>query len=309
MLGDRRDPADQQNGEHPPASNGGSDRPDPHSNGAFLPPALINRAIPLYYADRDARFVYRNQPFDEIAQAAYPEFRSRERREQAKALVPNELRQIFDRLNAGEREIKQRQSFEIDGELRHFRSVHFRVFDGEEPTGYGGLYTDVTLEAEAVMQSARTETRFQDVIRSASDWVWETDENLNLTYVSNRIAEALEAPPSVVVGRHLFTLGEFEDSPARPDLAASLMPFRGRVFLMPDKRGRTRRISMTGVAVFDDRTGAFNRFFQYAEYIRTRHGRSVFLIQPNQLLTATLHACLGNCRPIRRYFSPRAPAS
>jgi two-component system cell cycle sensor histidine kinase PleC len=35
------------------------------------------------------------------------------------------------------------------------------------------------------------------------------------------------------------------------------MPFRGRVFLMPDRHGLTRRISMTGVAVFDDRSGAF----------------------------------------------------
>jgi len=64
--------------------------------------------------------------------------------------------------------------------------------------GYGGIYTDVTLEAEAVMQSARSESCFQDVIRSASDWVWETDHNLNLTYVSNRIAEALETPPAAL---------------------------------------------------------------------------------------------------------------
>src|SRR5690606_31639645 len=103
----------------------------------------------------------------------------------------------------------------------------------------------------------RIESRFQDVIRSASDWVWETDENLNLTYVSNRIAEALEAPPSALAGRHLFSLGAFEDEPSRPDLAASLMPFRGRIFLMPDRRGQVRRISMTGIAVFDERTGAF----------------------------------------------------
>ena len=122
----------------------------------------------------------------------------------------------------------------------------------------------MTLEAEAVMQSARSETRFQDVIRSASDWVWETDHNLNLTYVSNRIAEALKTPPAELIGRHLFTIGEFEESlengPARPDLAAALMPFRGRIFLMPDNRQRMRRISMTGVPVFDERSGSFRGY-------------------------------------------------
>lgn len=226
-------------------------------DGAVLPSSLTNRMAPLYHADRDARFVYRNDAFNEIAAANFPEFRSIERREQPNALVPNELREIFDRLNGGEPEIRLRQTIEIDGELRHFRSTHFRIFEDELPTGYGGVYTDVTLEAEAVMQSARTESRFQDVIRSASDWVWETDDFLNLTYASNRIADALEMAPAAVIGRHLFTLGEFEDNPARPDLSASLMPFRGRIFLMSDKRGRTRRISMTGVAVFDESSGAF----------------------------------------------------
>jgi signal transduction histidine kinase len=230
--------------------------PEPEDR-AYLPAALMNRMSAVYYADRDNNFIYRNDAFNDIAAQAFPELRSRERRERPHTPVPTELSQIFDRLNAGEQEVNIRQSVEIGGELHHFRSSHFRVFDEGNPTGYGGIYTDVTLEAEAVMHSARTESRFQDVIRSASDWVWETDELLNLIYVSNRISEALETPPSAVVGRHLFTLGEFEETPSRPDLAASLMPFRGRIFLMPDKRGQTRRISMTGVAVFDNQSGAF----------------------------------------------------
>tara|TARA_Y100001936_G_scaffold194265_1_gene194112 strand:+ start:52034 stop:53449 length:1416 start_codon:yes stop_codon:yes gene_type:complete len=179
-------------------------------------------------------------------------------------LVPFELREIFDRLNAGEDLVKLRQSAVIDGATRHFRSTHFRIVESGDAVGYGGIYTDVTLEAEAVMQSARTEARFQDVIRSASDWVWETNHHLNLTYVSNRIAEVLETPPEQLIGRHLFSIGEFEESPengaARPDLAAALMPFRGRIFLMADKRKRMHRISMTGVPVFDERSGSFRGY-------------------------------------------------
>lgn len=256
--------------------------------GTVLPTSLTDRMAPLYHADRDARFVYRNETFDEIAAAAFPEFRSVERRAQPNALVPDALREMFDRLNAGESEIKMRQSIEIDGELRHFRSTHFRIFEDNLPTGYGGVYTDVTLEAEAVMQSARAETRFQDVIRSASDWVWETDDYLNLTYVSNRIAEALEMAPAAVVGRHLFTLGEFEDTPARPDLSASLMPFRGRIFLMSDKRGRTRRISMTGVAVFDEGNGAFVGYRGTGTDVTRHHEIEAHAHQTQQVLEESL---------------------
>ncbi|MBT5049337.1 MAG: hypothetical protein HOM58_12635 [Rhodospirillaceae bacterium] len=257
-------------------------------DGAVLPSSLTNRMAPLYHADRDAHFVYRNDSFNDIAAATFPEFRSAERREQPNTLVPDQLREIFDRLNAGEPEIKLRQTIEIDGELRHFRSTHFRTFENNLPTGYGGVYTDVTLEAEAVMQSARAESRFQDVIRSASDWVWETDDYLNLTYVSNRIAEALEMAPSAVIGRHLFTLGEFEDIPARPDLSASLMPFRGRVFLMPDKHGQTRRISMTGVAVFDESSGAFVGYRGTGTDVTRQHEVEAHAHQTQQVLEESL---------------------
>jgi signal transduction histidine kinase len=255
---------------------------------AVLPVSLTNRMAPLYHADRDARFVYRNAAFDDIASASFPEFRSIERRSQPDALAPDALREIFDRLNAGENEINLRQTIEINGKLRHFRSTHFRIFEDDVPAGYGGVYTDVTLEAEAVMQSARSESRFQDVIRSASDWVWETDDYLNLTYVSNRIADALEMAPAAVIGRHLFTLGEFEDEPARPDLSSSLMPFRGRIFLMSDKRGRNRRISMTGVAVFDDNTGSFVGYRGTGTDVTRQHEIEAHAHQTQQVLEESL---------------------
>jgi len=233
-------------------------------DGNFIPAAFIERLPPMYHADRDGYFIFRNKEFNDIAQATFPEFQSQKRRDQPCPLAPFELREIFGRLNAGEDVVKLRQSTKIGGSTRHFRSTHFRIIEDDEIIGYGGIYTDVTLEAEAVMQSARSETSFQDVIRSASDWVWETDHNLNLTYVSNRIAEALKTPPAELIGRHLFTIGEFEESPengpARPDLAAALMPFRGRIFLMPDNRQRMRRISMTGVPVFDECSGSFRGY-------------------------------------------------
>ncbi len=288
LTGDRHRAPHDQSGSHLKAVETPAPAIPDSGEGAYLPAALMNRMAAVYYADRDDNFLYRNDAFNDIAQNAFPEFRSRERREQPHTPVPNELSQIFDRLNAGEREVNIRQSVEMGSELRHFRSTHFRVFEEGKPTGYGGLYTDVTLEAEAVMHSARTESRFQDVIRSASDWVWETDERLNLIYVSNRISEALETPPSAVVGRHIFSLGEFEETPSRPDLAASLMPFRGRIFLMPDKRGQTRRISMTGVAVFDNQSGAFVGYRGTGTDVTRQHEVEAHAFKTQQVLEESL---------------------
>jgi signal transduction histidine kinase len=241
----------------------GDGEPDPRG-GVYLPAAVIEMMPPMYRAAPDGTLVFRNDAFNAIAGAAFPEFRAAARLTQPSTPAPVALMEVFDRLNAGERNVRLRQALVIDGEERHFRSCHVRLIEGNEPIGYAGIYTDVTLEADAVMQSARTEARFQDVIRSASDWVWETDDNLNLTYVSSRISEALETPPGALIGKHLFALGEFENSPAngppRPDLAATLMPFRGRAFLLPDRRGRVRRIALTGVPVFDEASGSFTGY-------------------------------------------------
>jgi signal transduction histidine kinase len=257
-----------------------------------IPDALLSLMPPMYRADREGRLVYRNRSFAALAAAAFPEFRSPARVNMEAAPAPAELMDIFDRLNAGEENVKLRQSFLLGGQVRHFRSSHFLLFENDAPVGYAGLYTDVTLEAEAVMQSARAEARFQDVIRSASDWVWETDENLNLTYVSNRISEALESPPSSLIGKHLFMLGEFEElpgsGPARPDLATTLMPFRGRIFLMPDKRGRVRRISLTGVPVFDDRSGAFMGYRGTGTDVTRQHEAEMRARKTQKVLEASL---------------------
>lgn len=231
---------------------------DAVNDGAVLPEALLDEIPPTYHANASGRLVFRNAGFDELAACAFPGYDTTPAERVVEA--PEELRNIFTRLDSGEEIVRLRQSFEIDGAACFFRSRHFRIFRDGLPAGYAGVYTDVTLEAEAVMQSTRTEARFQDVIRSASDWVWETDTNINLTYISDRIAEVLDQPAASLRGRHLFTLGEFKSGGPRPDLATELLPFRGRIFLMADSQGRNRRIALSGVPVFDEHTGAFTGY-------------------------------------------------
>ena len=44
--------------------------------GSFIPAALIERLPPMYHADRDRHFVFRNKEFFDIAKATFPEFQS-----------------------------------------------------------------------------------------------------------------------------------------------------------------------------------------------------------------------------------------
>ena len=224
--------------------------------------ALLDRAPPMYVAASDHTLTFTNPAFDRIVDAN-PEG------------VRQILGRIFDRLAGGETEVVVRQEFDMPDGVRHFRSTHFRSGAADGGTGYAGVFADVTQETLAMRQSSRSESRFRDVIRSTSDWVWETDANLNLTYVSDRITEALEMPPSSLNGRYLFALGEFaptdDGAPTRPDLAAELAPFRGRNFLMADSQGHIRRIALSGVPVFDETTGKFAGYRGTGTDITSQH--------------------------------------
>ena len=168
------------------------DRDGTVSADVLFPRPLLNRMPPMYIADLAGQITLMSPEFEEFVDAAFGLGRD----ENGAFGAPEELLGIFRHLEKGVSEVKLRQTVEIGGDTRHFRSFHVRTAEDGVETGYAGIYTDVTLEAEAVIEAARTEARFQDIIRSASDWVWETDVDLRLTYVSSRISETLELEPA-----------------------------------------------------------------------------------------------------------------
>ncbi len=60
---------------------------------------------------------------------------------------------------------------------------------------------------------AASEARFRDVAEAASDWFWETDATLRLTYLSERFEEVTGHPPSRWLGQRLDQLLETEGPP------------------------------------------------------------------------------------------------
>jgi PAS domain S-box-containing protein len=222
-----------------------------------LPETFLDKAPPLYFADKKGKVVFANTAFRELAKALFGT-------DAKPGEAPESLRRVFERLDASHPDLVERQSVELAGETRHFRAHHFVVAGDGQVSGFGGVYTDVTHEARALGNANEAEARFRDIIRSTSDWVWETDANLNLTYVSDRITEALEILPRALIGRNLFMLGTFEErpgaAPVREQLMRDFPPFRSHVFLMRDSRGETRHILLSGVPVFEQGSGRFKGY-------------------------------------------------
>lgn len=219
---------------------------------------VMDQALPIYVADFGGNLLYSNKAFAEIAPALFGLADGVE--------LPGEtapgLMKIIERLYLDMRTVEIKDTVEIGGESRIYTSRHFPIHDEDgELLGFGGLYTDVSQQNRAALRAVQMESWLQDVVRSASDWVWEIDANFNLTFVSPRISEALGLPPQLLNGKHLFSLGQFEDDPESSHTGKEIMDrqsaFRHRVFLMPDDQGRTRRIHLSGVPVFDETGGKF----------------------------------------------------
>jgi PAS domain S-box-containing protein len=218
----------------------------------------MDQAPPIYVADFGGNLLYSNKAFAEIAPAL---FGLADGAVLAGEMAPG-LMKIIERLYLDMRTVEIMDTVEIGGESRKYTSRHFPIHDEDgELLGFGGLYVDVSRQNRAALRAGQMESWLQDVVRSASDWVWEIDANFNLTFVSPRISEALGLPPQLLKGKHLFSLGQFEDDLESSQTGKEFMDrktaFRHRVFLMPDDQGRTRRIHLSGVPVFDEAGGKF----------------------------------------------------
>ena len=212
---------------------------------------VLDHVQPLYVAGLDGTLVAYSRAFAEIHNELFS--------------GSTTLADFLAEVRARESEIRRTDLVTRGTATHHYISRHFRIFDdGGEPVGFGGVYEDVSRLAKVTHKASEMENWLQDVVRSSSDWVWGMDQNANLVFASSRISEILDEPAQSVLGRHLFSLGDFD---AHDELAARTRrdieqraPFRGRVFLLSNRHGQVRHILLSGVPVFDDATGAFRGY-------------------------------------------------
>ncbi|MEM7169994.1 MAG: ATP-binding protein [Pseudomonadota bacterium] len=121
--------------------------------------------------------------------------------------------------------------------------------------------------------------RLDDLTRLVSDWIWETDERLHLTYVSHRILEALGYHPQEVQGRPLVALLSNEETTANAlfDKDAR-QPFRNREVTMIHRNGSLHCFRLSGLPIYHPESGRFAGFRGTAEDITSLRSREQALV-------------------------------
>ncbi len=177
--------------------------------------------------------------------------------------------------------------------------LSFHVLSG--PSGQVTAVACVAMDISDLLASRKAasiaRTRYEDISRLVSDWLWECDADLRLTYTTPRISHYLGLHPAQLNGRYLLDLGHFtneannattadvpgaSDSAIVPPEFAANTPFRDQLFRLSPESGQTRLFRMSGVPRFDDTTGAFLGYRGSARDITDLHSRESALVQAKE---------------------------
>jgi PAS domain S-box-containing protein len=224
---------------------------------ATLLPAAIAEMGPFYIADLNGDMLYANAAYARLAD------RLPGATADAVPLPPEVFAEIVAEIKAGVAAAPREIAGSTDAAVR-WRVQHAGVLDGlGRLTGISGALVEISDLLAPQAQLNLAQERLDDLTRLASDWVWETNSRLALTYVSSRVCEILDFQPAELIGRSLLDLVHFigeGDKTANPFDPLALKPFRDLAATMAHRDGTQRLFQVSALPVFAAATGDFLGF-------------------------------------------------
>jgi PAS domain S-box-containing protein len=216
---------------------------------------LLDHGPALYVADLQGNLQWTNSAFRRLAAAAAePETPA------PAPLLP--LPEIAAEIGMLGSMVFREDTVRIGGTLQRLRSRHVALRDAAGKVGaIAGIVQSMPEDSQRLELIALLRERLDDITRLASDWIWETDPDLGITAVSQRITEVLGYHPRELTGRSLLSLGG--DPESRDALTARFAqhsPFRDQMFEATTRDGEMKLFLLSAVPVFSSATGALTGF-------------------------------------------------
>lgn len=153
------------------------------------------------------------------------------------------------------------KGFVYQGETPHGETRWYRVngaphFDRDGTfLGYRGTGSDITAEVVAREDAERRKQTMEDFASTASDWMWETDENDRFIYMSSAVKEHTGVDPQDYMGDHWFDIehvsGNAEVLSAHRKVWDARKPYRDIVYRVPRADGSPIWVRSNGMPIFD----------------------------------------------------------
>ncbi|HVJ43669.1 MAG TPA: PAS domain S-box protein [Dongiaceae bacterium] len=144
-----------------------------------------------------------------------------------------------------------------DGGICHWFEANLRPIAWEGEIFFCVEIADCTKRHEAQDELRHSEERFRDLAEISSDWIWETDADLRLIYISDRFYSITGIAPEEILGK---TRAELLSDDARGSIAwkehwATLQAheaFRNFQYVVKGRNGEDANLSLSGKPIFDD---------------------------------------------------------
>ena len=219
---------------------------------------LLVEGPPSYVADTNGRILFANEALHRLAQSLGGDA---DADGGIACVLP--LHEVLAEAVSNNSPVRREDVYNVNGGVLYLTSEHRPLHDAQgRITAIGGTFHDSTREASAWLEALAARERFRDIARLVSDWLWETDADFNLTYVSARAMEILGLHTHHMIGRSLFSLGTFQlgDTNVKPPTHSTRSPFRNATFAVPAANGSTCVFQLSGIPVFNEARGAFVGF-------------------------------------------------
>jgi PAS domain S-box-containing protein len=129
------------------------------------------------------------------------------------------------------------------------------IIEKEGPTGLRGIVIDITERKKSELLVEDSKKRYQDLIETINDFVWEIDAQGRYTYCSPQMEKLWGLKSTEMIGKTPFDMmppsAKEKALESFMELASSPKPFSGLEIPSYDSKGRLIFIEISGVPFFD----------------------------------------------------------
>ncbi|MBL4906918.1 MAG: PAS domain-containing sensor histidine kinase [Sneathiella sp.] len=216
--------------------------------------AVFDQSQPMYMVRPDGTVIYVNSGYTDL----FDHGTAVSAKDKIFPSLKSDHLEIVSRI-AKSKKVEIRQvSLETGSGTEFFLSRHFPIFDNSDNfIAICGTFINSTRQVNAETKLRLEKRRFLDITRAASDWIWETDSDGSITYVSDRVVQAVGLPPLLLKGKQLTKLGSFSKDSNGASKAESAIakhiPFRSIPMTIEGTDGKSKIFNLSGVPVFNEK--------------------------------------------------------
>ena len=152
--------------------------------------------------------------------------------------------------------VKDEVEYVHDGQKRHYHNIISPIKAGERIIGILGMNLDITDQKKLELALRISRQRYQELVETTSDWIWEVDENGTYTYCSPKVKDILGYSIEQVIGKTPFDFMPEEEAKRVAGLYRDIIrkreAFAGLENINRHKAGHEVTLETSGVPLFDD---------------------------------------------------------